>query len=144
MTYCSGVSELHVTWWVVIWFLWSAEPYLLNITCGLDYVTLDDYVLHRWVSSGPGCRPRTDQQLACHFTSWDTHTRSIATGHRVSLCMTGVCERSEIAVGHWCAWLVCSGSFCVSEESNSAMYFWHIYLFQNMVKAENKLQNYKN
>jgi len=29
---------------VVIWFLWSAKSYLLNITCGLDCVTLDDCV----------------------------------------------------------------------------------------------------
>jgi len=124
--------------------LWSAKPYLLNITCALDCVTLDDFVLHRCVRGGPGWRPRTNQQLACSCTRWDTSTRSIATGHRVSLCLTGVCERPETAVGHWCAQLVCSGNFCVSEESNSAIYFWHLYKFQNIVKAENKLQNYKN
>jgi hypothetical protein len=144
MSYCSGVSEPHVTWWVVIWFLWSAKSYLLNITCGLDCVTLDDSVLHRCVSGGSGWRPRTGQQLVCHCTSWDTSTRSIATGHRVSLCLTGVCESPETAVGHWCSQLVCSGSFCVNEESNSAIYFWHLYLFQEIVRAENKLQNYKN
>ena len=99
-------SELHVTWWFVIWFLWSAEPYLLN-TCGLDYVILNDCVLHRWISGGSGSwfhgwRPRTDQQLACHCNSWDTSTRSIATRHRVScvldwgLWKTRGCSRSLV------------------------------------------------
>jgi hypothetical protein len=85
----SRLGELEV---VLQWSEWATGNMVschLVVTICRDVLTEHhcvtvSCVLRRCVGARPGWRPRTDQRRACHRTSWDTGTRSITTGHRVS------------------------------------------------------------